>query len=77
MSLLPGPESSRIQDGTAKDDSYDRLLQYSSVNLDGFTERGSLLPLNIHSESEESLRSDLGSEFPTNGRSGRFCCDLP
>jgi outer membrane autotransporter protein len=35
-------------------------LQYTSVNLNGFTERGSLLPLDIHSESAESLRSDLG-----------------
>lgn len=35
-------------------------LQYTSVNLDGFTERGSFLPLAIHSQSEESLRSDVG-----------------
>jgi outer membrane autotransporter protein len=32
-------------------------LQYTSVNLNGFAERGSFLPLEIHSES---LRSDLG-----------------
>ena len=35
-------------------------LQYSSVNLDGFTEKGSFAPLDIHSGSAESLRSDLG-----------------
>jgi outer membrane autotransporter protein len=35
-------------------------LQYTSVNLDGFSEKGSLAPLDIHSGSAESLRSDLG-----------------
>jgi outer membrane autotransporter protein len=34
--------------------------QYTTVHIDGFTERGSVLPLNIHSDSEESWRTDLG-----------------
>jgi outer membrane autotransporter protein len=35
-------------------------LQYTNVYLDGFREKGSLAPLSIHSDSEESLRSDFG-----------------
>ena len=35
-------------------------LQYTNVYISGFTETGSLAPLSIHSDSEESLRSDLG-----------------
>jgi outer membrane autotransporter protein len=35
-------------------------LQYTNVYVSGFSETGSLAPLNIHSDSEESLRSDLG-----------------
>jgi outer membrane autotransporter protein len=35
-------------------------LQYTNVYVSGFTETGSLAPLQIHSASEESLRSDLG-----------------
>jgi outer membrane autotransporter protein len=35
-------------------------LQYTSVNVSGFTEQGSLVPMSIHSASEESLRTDLG-----------------
>jgi outer membrane autotransporter protein len=35
-------------------------LQYTDVQVDGFTERGSLAPLQIHSDSNESLRSDVG-----------------
>jgi outer membrane autotransporter protein len=34
--------------------------QYTTVHVDGFTERGSFLPLSIHSDSEESWRTDLG-----------------
>jgi outer membrane autotransporter protein len=36
--------------------------QYTNVHVDGFTERGSFLPLNIHSDSEESWRTDLGMQ---------------
>jgi outer membrane autotransporter protein len=35
-------------------------LQYTNVYVDGFRETGSLAPLSIHSDSEESLRSDVG-----------------
>ena len=35
-------------------------LQYSYVNIDGFSEKSSLAPLQIHSGSAESLRSDFG-----------------
>jgi outer membrane lipase/esterase len=34
--------------------------QYTNVHVDGFTEQDSFLPLNIHSDSEESWRTDLG-----------------
>jgi outer membrane autotransporter protein len=36
-------------------------LQYTLVHLDGFGEQGSLLPLQIHSNQEASLRTDLGT----------------
>jgi outer membrane autotransporter protein len=35
-------------------------LQYTNVYIDSFREKGSLAPLFIHSDSEESLRSDVG-----------------
>jgi outer membrane autotransporter protein len=35
-------------------------LQYTDVHIDGFGERGSLAPLQIHADSAESLRSDVG-----------------
>ncbi len=35
-------------------------LQYTSVGIDGFSEQGSLAPLDIHSDSAQSLRSDVG-----------------
>ncbi|MBV9875395.1 MAG: autotransporter domain-containing protein [Verrucomicrobia bacterium] len=35
-------------------------LQYTNVYVYGFREIGSLVPMSIHSDSEESLRSDLG-----------------
>jgi fibronectin-binding autotransporter adhesin len=37
-------------------------LQYTNVHVDGYSERGSFLPLNIHSDSQESLRTDLGAQ---------------
>jgi outer membrane autotransporter protein len=36
-------------------------LQYALVHVDGFSEQGSLLPLQIHSDQEASLRTDLGA----------------
>ena len=35
-------------------------LQYTSVGIDGFSEQGSASPLEIHSDSTQSLRSDIG-----------------
>jgi outer membrane autotransporter protein len=35
-------------------------LQYTYVNIDSFSEQGSLAPLDIHSRSAESLRTDVG-----------------
>ncbi len=35
-------------------------VQYTNVHVNGFSEQGSLLPLRIHSDSEESWRTDLG-----------------
>jgi fibronectin-binding autotransporter adhesin len=34
--------------------------QYTNVHVDGFAENGAFLPLNIHDDSEESWRTDLG-----------------
>jgi outer membrane autotransporter protein len=35
-------------------------LQYTYANIDGFSENGSLAPMQIHSDSVNSLRSDVG-----------------
>ena len=35
-------------------------LQYTDAQIDGFSEKGSLAPMAIHSGSAESLRTDLG-----------------
>ena len=35
-------------------------LQYILVDVDGFNESGSLLPLHVHSNQETSLRTDVG-----------------
>ena len=35
-------------------------LQYTLVDVDGFNESGSLLPLHVHSNQETSLRTDVG-----------------
>jgi outer membrane autotransporter protein len=35
-------------------------LQYTEVGIDGFSEKGSLAPMQIHSDSAQSLRSDVG-----------------
>lgn len=37
-------------------------VQYTNVHINGFNEQGSLLPLQIHSDSEESWRTDLGAQ---------------
>jgi outer membrane autotransporter protein len=35
-------------------------LQYTEVNIDGFSEKGSVAPMAIHEGSAQSLRSDIG-----------------
>jgi autotransporter-associated beta strand protein len=35
-------------------------MQYTDVHLNGFGENGSLIPLQIHSDSQDSLRTDVG-----------------
>jgi len=37
-------------------------MQYTKVHLDGFGETGSLVPLNIHGDSQDSLRTDVGGQ---------------
>jgi outer membrane autotransporter protein len=45
-------------------------LQYTYANMNGFDEKGSLIPLQIHSDSEESLRTDLGLQASYTSRVG-------
>ncbi len=35
-------------------------VQYTNVHVNGFSEHGSLIPLTVHEDSEESWRTDLG-----------------
>ena len=35
-------------------------LQYTYVNIDGFSENGSLAPMQIQTDSADSLRTDVG-----------------
>jgi outer membrane lipase/esterase len=37
-------------------------MQYTTAHVSGFTERGSLVPLDIHADSEDSLRTDVGGQ---------------
>jgi outer membrane lipase/esterase len=37
-------------------------MQYTDVHIGGFGEHGSLVPLNIHSDSQDSLRTDVGGQ---------------
>jgi outer membrane autotransporter protein len=46
-------------------------LQYTEVNIDGFSEKGSAAPMAIHEGSAESLRSDIGFRAFTSGRLAR------
>ncbi len=46
-------------------------LQYTYVSLNRFTEQGSLLPLQVHSDSQDSLRTDLGLRASYMFRFGR------
>ncbi len=46
-------------------------LQYTYASLNGFTERDSPLPLQVHSDSQDSLRTDLGLRASYMFRVGR------
>jgi hypothetical protein len=35
-------------------------LQYTNVHVNGYSEEGSFLPINVHEDSEDSLRTDIG-----------------
>jgi hypothetical protein len=37
-------------------------MQYTDVHISGFGEHGSLVPLSIHGDSQDSLRTDLGGQ---------------
>jgi fibronectin-binding autotransporter adhesin len=37
-------------------------MQYTNVHLSGFGEHGSLVPLDIHGDSQDSLRTDVGGQ---------------
>jgi outer membrane autotransporter protein len=47
-------------------------FQYTDVYVSGFSETGSLAPLQIHSNSEESLRSDLGFRASYHWQAGKI-----
>ena len=38
-------------------------IQYTNVNIDGFRERGSLIPLEFPGQSEDSVRSSIGAKL--------------
>jgi len=37
-------------------------MQYTDVHISGFGEHGSMVPLNIHGDSQDSLRTDVGGQ---------------
>jgi outer membrane autotransporter protein len=37
-------------------------MQYTDVHVSGFSEHGSFVPLDIHSDSQDSLRTDVGGQ---------------
>ncbi|MBV9673209.1 MAG: autotransporter outer membrane beta-barrel domain-containing protein [Verrucomicrobia bacterium] len=49
-----------------------RAIQYTYVNINGFNEQGSILPLQIHSDSQNSLRTDLGFQASYAWRAGNI-----
>jgi outer membrane autotransporter protein len=52
-------------------------VQYTDVHVNGFREQGSLLPLDIHEDSEESWRTDLGGQAGYTWRIGKNITVLP
>jgi outer membrane autotransporter protein len=51
--------------------------QYANVHINGFREHGSLLPLDIHEDSEESWITDLGGQASYTWRVGKNITVLP
>ncbi|HEU5312249.1 MAG TPA: autotransporter domain-containing protein, partial [Candidatus Udaeobacter sp.] len=51
--------------------------QYTNVHVNGFGEEGSLLPLDIHEDSEESWRTDLGGQASYTWHVGKNITVLP
>jgi autotransporter-associated beta strand protein/YVTN family beta-propeller protein len=47
-------------------------LQYTAVHVSSYQESGSLAPLDIHSDTQESLRSNLGLRLISSWRVGPF-----
>jgi outer membrane autotransporter protein len=46
-------------------------MQYTDAHVSGFTEHGSLVPLDIHSNSQDSLITDLGAQASYNWHLGK------
>jgi outer membrane autotransporter protein len=46
-------------------------VQYTDVHVSGFSEHGSLVPLDVHSNSQDSLRTDLGAQAYYNWHLGK------
>ena len=46
-------------------------MQYTTAHISGFTEHGSLVPLDIHADSEDSLTTDLGAQATYNWQVGK------
>jgi outer membrane autotransporter protein len=47
-------------------------MQYTDVHVNGFSENGSLVPLDIHGDSEDSLRTDVGGRAYYNWHLGKM-----
>jgi outer membrane autotransporter protein len=47
-------------------------MQYTDVHVNGFSENGSLVPLDIHEDSEDSLRTDVGGRAYYNWHLGKM-----
>jgi outer membrane autotransporter protein len=46
-------------------------MQYTTAHISGFTEHGSMVPLDIHADSEDSLRTDAGAQASYNWQVGK------
>ena len=46
-------------------------MQYTDAHVSGFSEHGSLIPLDIHSNSQDSLRTDVGAQASYNWHLGK------